>query len=190
MGQLKSFIRVANSVSMKTKWTTNFTSVKNYVTIANSNKKRRSEALVKAVEIQDERRSEQRLEEILDRANVVKNHLNFCPDINLECGCRGAHSCGEEFVNSFDSSCGCYLYICDTHAKYPCALTVFPYLVIDGTLQKIGSASGVIPTRLMKATVRFFWDKGFALEYKLEEGEPGHVNGYSILPLQLTSVYP
>lgn len=93
-------------------------------------------------------------------------------------------------MNSFDSSCDCYLYICDTHAKYPCALTVFPYLVIDGALQKIGSASGVIPTRLMKATVRFFWEKGFALEYKLEEGEPGHVNGYSMLPLQLTSVYP
>lgn len=83
MGQLKSFIRVANSVSMKAKWTTNFTNVKNYVTIANSNKKRRSEALVKAVEIQNERRSELRLEEILDQANVVLSHLNFCPDINL-----------------------------------------------------------------------------------------------------------
>lgn len=83
MGQLKSFIRVANSVSMKAKWTTNFTNVKNYVAIANSNKKRRSEASVKTVEIQNECRSELRLEEILDQANVVKSHLNFCPDINL-----------------------------------------------------------------------------------------------------------
>lgn len=83
MGQLKSFIRVANSVSMKAKWTTNFSSVQNYVTIANSTKKRRSEAFSRAEEIQNGGRSELRLEEILAKANVVKSHLNFCPDINL-----------------------------------------------------------------------------------------------------------
>lgn len=68
---------------MKAKWTTNFTSVKNYVAIANSNKKRRSEAFSEAVEVPDGRKSELRLEEILKQANIVKSHLNFCPDINL-----------------------------------------------------------------------------------------------------------